>query len=149
VKRRATNPSKTWSRLVRTLALLLAFLIGSLVLADAGDEIAAGQSVIQSQEEAFGHDDAAGAYGFAAPGIQQLFPTAEIFMAMVRKGYAPVYRHRSFEFGEAQILEGKIVQEVHIIDADGAAWDALYTLEPQPDGSFKISACVLKKAVIS
>jgi hypothetical protein len=70
-------------------------------------------------------------------------------MSMVRNGYAPVYRHRSFEFGEAMISEGKIVQQVHIVDADGVAWEALYTLEPQSDGSLKISACVLTKAVTS
>ncbi len=70
-------------------------------------------------------------------------------MFMVRNGYAPVYRHRSFEFGEARTYEGKIYQEVHIVDADGEAWEALYTLEPQDDGSIKISSCVLKKAVTS
>jgi hypothetical protein len=132
-----------------TIALLVAFLIGSTALAGAGDDVAAGQSVIRSQEEAFSRDDAAAAYTFAAPGIKSLFPSADIFMSMVRNAYAPVYRHRSFEFGEAKTSEGKIVQEVQIIDADGAAWEALYTLEPQPDGSLKIIACVLKKAVIS
>jgi hypothetical protein len=131
------------------IALLVALLIGSTVLAYAVDDTAAGQSVIRSQEEAFSRDDAAAAYTFAAPGIKSMFPSADIFMSMVRKAYAPVYRHRSFEFGEAKTSAGKIVQEVQIIDADGAAWDALYTLEPQPDGSLKISACVLKKAVIS
>ena len=45
--------------------------------------------------------------------------------------------------------EGKVYQQVHIIDASGDAWEALYTLEPQPDGTFKISGCVLKKAVTS
>ena len=131
------------------VVLLVALLIGSTALADAGDDVAAGQSVIRSQEEAFSRDDAAAAYTFAAPGIKGMFPSADIFMSMVRKAYAPVYRHRSFEFGEAKTSAGKIVQEVQIIDADGAAWEALYTLEPQPDGSLKISACVLKKAVIS
>jgi Domain of unknown function (DUF4864) len=134
---------------MRMVALLAAFLIGSTALASAGDDVAAGQSVISSQEQAFGRDDAAAAYTFAAPGIKSLFPSPDIFMSMVRRAYAPVYRHRSFEFGEAKTSEGKIVQEVQIIDADGAAWEALYTLELQPDGSLKISACVLKKAVIS
>jgi hypothetical protein len=41
------------------------------------------------------------------------------------------------------------MQEVQIVDAGGVAWDALYTLETQPDGSLRISACILKKAVIS
>jgi hypothetical protein len=37
-------------------------------------------------------------------------------------------------------------QRVHIIDADGIPWEALYTLELEPNGSIKISGCVLLKA---
>jgi Domain of unknown function (DUF4864) len=132
---------------MRTLALLVAFLISSAALACAAEDVAAGQSVIRSQEQALGRDDAATAYTFAAPSIKNLYRNPETFMYMVRNGYAPVYRHRSFEFGAAKTSEGKIVQEVHIIDADGVAWEALYTLEPQSDGSLKISGCVLTKLV--
>jgi len=134
---------------MRALVLLVAFLISSTVIAGAGEDIAAGQSVIRSQEEAFGRDDATAAYTFAAPSIRSWYRTPETFTYMVRNGYAPVYRHRSFEFGEATILDGKIMQQVHIVDADGVAWEALYTLELQSDGTLKISACVLTKAVIS
>jgi hypothetical protein len=134
---------------MRIVALLVAFLIGSTALASAAEDVAAGQAVIRSQEEAFSRDDAATAYTFAAPAIQSWYRNPDAFMFMVRNGYAPVYRHRSFEFGMARIVEGKIMQDVQIIDADGVAWDARYTLEPQPDGSLKISACVLLKAVTS
>ena len=134
---------------MRIVALLVAFLIGSTVLACAAEDVAAGQAVIRSQEEAFSRDDAATAYTFAAPAIQSWYRNPDAFVFMVRNGYAPVYRHRSFEFGMARIVEGKIMQDVQIIDADGVAWDARYTLEPQPDGSLKISACVLLKAVTS
>jgi hypothetical protein len=65
---------------------------------------------------------------------------------MLQRNYAPVYRHKSFEFGEALVANGKIAQRVNIIDADGEAWEALYTLEQQPDGSLKIIGCVLIKA---
>ena len=133
----------------RILALLVAIFLGSILPAGAEEDVASGQAVIRSQEEAFGRDDAAAAYTFAAPGIKSIYQTPDIFMFMVRSGYAPVYRHRSFEFGEAKTYEGKIYQQVHIIDANGDAWEALYTLEPQPDGTLKISACVLKKAVTS
>lgn len=134
---------------MRTLVLLIAFLAGSIASACADDNVAAAQSVIRSQEEAFGRDDATAAYTFAAPAIKSWYRSPDTFMDMVRNGYAPVYRHRSFEFGETKIADGKITQEVHIIDAAGAAWEALYTLEPQADGSLKISACVLTRAVIS
>jgi hypothetical protein len=134
---------------MRIVMLAVALLLGAIAPAPAGDDVAAAQSVIRAQEQAFGRDDAATAYGFAAPAIQGLFRNPEGFMFMVRNSYAPVYRHRSFEFGVAKAADGKIMQNVDIVDADGVAWDAVYTLEPQPDGSLKISACVLKKAVTS
>jgi hypothetical protein len=43
------------------------------------------------------------------------------------------------------VSDGQIAQRVHIIDADGIPWEALYTLELEPDGSVKISGCVLLK----
>jgi len=121
-------------------------LIGFASPARAADDVAAVQGVIRSQVEAFGRDDAAAAYSYAAPAIRDLFPQADIFMDMVRRSYAPVYRHRSFEFGEARVSNGIIAQRVHIIDTDGVPWEALYTLELEPDGSVKISGCVLLKA---
>ena len=129
---------------MRMLVLLATFLIGLAAPASA-DDVATAQSVIRSQEQALGHDDAAAAYSYAAPAIRQLFPQADIFMFMVQNSYAPIYRHKSFEFGEAKAADGKIAQRVHIIDADGVSWEALYTLEQQPDGSVKINGCVLLK----
>ncbi|MEH2562954.1 DUF4864 domain-containing protein [Bradyrhizobium sp. AZCC 2289] len=131
---------------MRAIVLLLAFLVSIPLPARATDDIAAAQSVIRSQEQAFSHDDAAAAYSYAAPEIQQMFRQPDIFMYMVQNNYAPVYRHKSFEFGEARAADGQIAQRVHIIDADGEAWEALYTLEEQPDGSLKITGCSLLKA---
>jgi hypothetical protein len=131
---------------MRAFLLLAALLIGLTPPARAADEVAAAQDVIRSQVEAFGRDDAAAAYSHAAPAIRQIFPQPETFMAMVRGGYAPVYRHRSFEFGEARAADGRIAQRVHIVDGDGVAWEALYTLERGPDGSLKITGCSLLKA---
>ena len=131
---------------MRAFLLLVAVLIGLASPAPAADDIAAAQGVIRSQEQAFGRDDAAAAYSHAAPAIQQIFPQPDIFMAMVRGSYAPVYRHRSFEFGEAKVADGGIAQRIHIVDDDGVAWEALYTLERQPDGSLKITGCSLLKA---
>ena len=131
---------------MRVMVLLLALLIGLAAPARAADDVAAAQGVIRSQVEAFSRDDAATAYSFAAPSIQSVFPQAEIFMSMVRGSYAPVYRHKSFEFGEARVSAGRIAQRVHIVDAEGVPWEALYTLELQPDGSVKISGCTLLKA---
>jgi hypothetical protein len=134
---------------MRALIFLIAGVVGTASFAATADDIGAAQSIIRAQEEAFARDDGATAYSFASPALQNYFRSPDGFMSMVRSGYAPVYRHRSFAFGEARIVDGKILQEVQIVDADGVAWDALYTLETQADGSLKISACILKKAVIS
>jgi hypothetical protein len=131
---------------MRFLILLLAILANLSTAALAGDDAADAQSVIRAQEQAFGRDDAATAYSYAAPAIHQVFPAPEIFMEMVQRGYAPVYRHKSFEFGASRAEGGVIAQRVHIVDANGEAWEALYTLETQPDGSLKITGCTLLKA---
>jgi hypothetical protein len=130
---------------MRAFVLLLAFLT-ALASPARADDVAAGQTVIRSQVEALGRDDAATAYSYAAPAIHDMFPQADIFLFMVQHSYAPVYRHKSFEFGEARAADGQIAQRVHIVDADGEAWEALYTLEQEPDGSLKIIGCVLLKA---
>lgn len=127
------------------MVLLLLALLAAAPLANADDATPA-QNAIRQQERAFAHDDAAAAYAQAAPEIHAVFPSPDIFMAMVRQGYAPVYRHKSFEFGESKTEGGVIAQRVHIVDANGEAWEALYTLETQPDGSLKITGCSLLKA---
>jgi hypothetical protein len=131
---------------MRAFVLLAVLLIGLAAPVCAADDVTAAQGVITSQVEALGRDDAATAYSYAAPAIQDMFPQPDIFLSMVQRSYAPVYRHKSFEFGEARVADGRIAQRVHILDADGEAWEALYTLEQQRDGSLKIIGCILVKA---
>ena len=130
---------------MRAIVLLLVFLFG-LAAPAAADDVSAAQSVIRAQEQAFGRDDAEAAYSHAAPEIRQQFPQADSFMQMVQRGYPPVYRHKSFEFGEARSDSGRVAQRVHIVDDNGEVWEAMYTLEQQPDGSLKITGCSLLKA---
>lgn len=131
---------------MRAAALLFLALLAFATPATAADDVATAQGVIRAQEQALARDDAVSAYSYAAPAIHQIFPQAEIFMTMVQHQYAPVYRHKSFEFGEARAEGGQVAQRVHIIDANGEAWEAMYTLEQQADGSYKITGCMLLKA---
>jgi Domain of unknown function (DUF4864) len=130
---------------MRAIALALLFLFGLAAPAFA-DDVAAAQSVIRAQEQAFVRGDAAAAYSHAAPEIKQLFPQADIFLQMVQQAYPPIHRHKSFEFGEARAAGGRIAQRVHIVDDNGEAWEAMYTLQQQSDGSLKITGCSLLKA---
>jgi hypothetical protein len=125
--------------------LVLAFLAFAAP-ARAADDVANAQNVIRAQEQAFSRGDAAAAYSYAAPAIKNLFPRADVFMSMVQNSYAPVWRHKSFEFGEARTEGHWVAQRVHIVDEDGEAWEAMYTLEQDADGSFKITGCSLLKA---
>lgn len=105
------------------------------------------QRIISGQLNAFTADDGVGAYAFAAPTIKRLFPSPEIFMSMVQKGYPPVYRRQSFTFGRiGNEMGGAPTQHVTIIDQSGKAWVALYAMERQPDGSWKIVGCQLVAA---
>lgn len=131
---------------MRILVVLVFCLIGLATSPGAADDVVSAQAVISSQLEAIGRDDADAAYAHAAPAIQEMFSSPDIFMAMVRQGYAPLYRPQRFEFGKAVSADGKTAQQVHVVDADGVAWEALYTLERQPDGSLKITGCSLVKA---
>ncbi|UCI17201.1 DUF4864 domain-containing protein [Mesorhizobium sp. B2-1-8] len=126
-----------------------AFAFVSLMLvsqAFAGDaEIKAGQAVIDGQLKALVANDGAKAYSFAAPNVKQVFPTVDAFMNMVINGYPPVRRPQSYSFGKVeQRGPGSIVQQVLIVGPDGKDYEAVYTLQQQPDGTFQITGCSLR-----
>lgn len=129
------------------LTALLAAMLLTLSPARA-DDAAVGRSVIESQINAFLNDDMATAYSFAAPSIKRIYPDQARFFDMVRRGYQPVYRPGNFAFGRSKLAPdgAGLVQEVLIEGPDGQDWTALYSLERQPDGSFKINGVQMIKA---
>ena len=129
------------------LALLLVVpWLSASAAADDGARAAA-QAIITRQAEALGRDAAATAYAQAAPAIREIFPSADLFLGMVRDQYRPGYRHRSFVFGEGRDVDDTTVtQSVAIQDEDGVDWTAEYSLERGPDGTWRITGCRLIKA---
>lgn len=124
---------------------LLAVLATS---ADAGEaDIAAAQQSIDAQLRAFQADNDAAAYSYAAPNVTRLFPTVETFMGMVKKGYAPLDNPKSFAFGKSiERGPGSIAQQVMVIGPDGKEYEAIYTLQLQPDGTYKITGVSLRES---
>jgi hypothetical protein len=104
---------------------------------------AAFREIISRQIEAFRADDGERAFSYASPGVRQMFGSAESFMTMVRSGYRPVYRPQSFRFGAVETLDELYVQRVRLIGPDGAKVVALYMMERQPDGTWRIAGCYL------
>src|ERR1700733_4244058 len=113
-------------RIPKILTLLLALAATPTFADDAPPPEA--RVLIERQLDAFAHDDAAAAYALAAPGIKALFTDSDTFLAMVRKNYAPVYHHRSVDFGQTDIDGDNVSQVVTIVDDDNVVWKALYKL---------------------
>lgn len=105
----------------------------------AAEPVDTAQSIIQNQIQAFLDDDATTAYSYASPMIRNKFPNEAIFFDMVKKGYAPVYRPGNFAFGRVKIEGENVVQEVLISGPDGKDWTALYYINKQLDGTYKIN----------
>ena len=142
---------------VRALAVLvlLSCLSLSPLPAAAADETASSlpqadrdaiHAVIEGQLDALRGDDASAAFAFASPGIQTQFGDAATFLDMVRRGYAPVYHPRSHAFGPLVKMEGRTVQKLDVIGPDGQRALALYVMEQQSDGSWRISGCMLTES---
>ena len=125
--------------------LVLLFGLTSSALAFSDADRTAVQSVLDQQLSAFSRDDGDSAYALAAPSIKQMFSSQEIFMGLVRRGYPPVYRQKSHAFAGLEEKDGKLIQSVDLVDLQGEEWTALYTLEQQGDGSWKITGCFLIK----
>jgi hypothetical protein len=137
--------SFSWTALIAATWLLLAAPLGGTALAEDVERPAAADrqailGTIQAQLDAFQRDDWSRAFSYATPRLRELFATPENFMAMVRNGYQPVYRPQSVEFLDSRIIDGRIGQAVRFVGPDGRAVIAIYTMEQQPDGSWRIAA---------
>jgi Domain of unknown function (DUF4864) len=101
------------------------------------------RAVVQAQLKAFADDNAARAFGFAAPALQTQFGSAENFMAMVRSSYPVVYAPANVAFLKPETQDGDVIQRVQMNDQQGKAWLAVYSLQKQKDGAWRISGCVI------
>lgn len=134
-------------RILCIIVLLLTVVLPARAdsLSPADEE--AFRSIITDQIDAFRADDGARAYSHAAPMIRQAFPNPDVFMNMVRQGYQPVYRPKSYSFGKAGFsASGRPIQRVTLVGPDGQTYEAIYTMERQPDGSWQINGCAIVRA---
>lgn len=129
----------------RTLWIALAALVSFAAVAEdlAPGDARAVRAVIEAQLDAFRRDDAPRAFSYAAAGIREAFGTAESFSEMVRRSYPVVYRPKSVQFEAPVLVEGEVVQAVRMTDAEGRAWLAVYPMQRQPDGGWRINGCQL------
>lgn len=102
--------------------------------------------VIAAQIDAFAHDDADAAFGFAAPTIRARFGTAARFLAAVRLAYPVLVRPRSVAFSGLRQVGDGLVQKVEVVGTDGQGALASYDMEHEPDGRWLVAGCTLGRS---
>ena len=135
------------TRLFGAAAVAIALWTGTVLAEDL--TAASSRAIVERQFDAFQRDDGPAAYALAAPTIKEMFGDADRFMAMVRDHYAPVYRHRSADFGAFKESGDEASLEATLVDNDNVVWTALYSFRRGADGEWLISGCVLAKAEAS
>lgn len=127
------------------LLFCVAALTGPAGTARAVDSETAAEfrRIIELQLDAFRCGDGPAAFAQASPEVRALFRTPDRFMAMVERRYEAVYRPRSYRFEETVEWQGHTTQPVHVVGPDGAGVLALYFMERQPDGSWRIGGVEL------
>ena len=135
----------------RALVLLLIAACG-LAGTSFADEVPAAearriQAVITDQLAAFAADDARRAFAHASAALQRQFGDAERFLAMVRTAYPVVYRPATVAFLRPELTDGQWTQGLHLTDARGARWLAVYVMERGATGKpWRIAGCTVVPA---
>lgn len=104
------------------------------------------RAVVTDQRAAIVAGDARRAFAYASPGIRARFGDAATFLAMVRGAYAPLVEARSAQPLEGMIVEGRVVQTLQLVMDDGSVMIAIYTMERQRAGHWRISGCVIAES---
>ncbi len=106
------------------------------------------RALIEAQLAALKAGDGAKALSFAAPGIRQQFGTPENFLRMVREGYAPLLAARHTQFLEGAVIDGSTIQPLRLVLPDNTVLVALYQLQRQSNGVWRIAGCVLAPSTV-
>ena len=102
------------------------------------------RDVIRQQIEAFKRNEISAAFDLATPEIQDQFRTSDIFFQMVIKNYAVILTHKTWNFGNlTKIKNEEYIQTVNFYEKDGRVLKALYVMEQQPEGTWRIGGCKL------
>ena len=101
------------------------------------------RATVQAQLKAIHTNDADLAFAYATVELQQKVGSPHAFMRMIRESYKPVHQPRAMFFQDARIMEGVATQHVLFMDASGAPVKAVYSMQRQTDGTWRINGCML------
>lgn len=140
----------TRARAMATALLLLSVVTAVLAAepAPAPGDWSQIRRVIASQREALVEGDGERAFGFATPALRNHFGSAERFMRMVRESYSALLEARDAAFLEGAVIAGDVVQPLRLVLPDGSVRVALYGMQRQGDGTWRIAACVIAPSTL-
>ena len=101
------------------------------------------QLVIGDQLKALKAGDGTKAMTYSVPGIRQQFRTPERFLRMVREGYGALLDARNSTFLNGAVVDGITIQPLQLVLPDNSVVVALYRMEKQKDGVWRIAGCVI------
>lgn len=119
---------------IGALACRGAWALDGITTADA---IAISEAV-QSQLEAFSNDDASRAFNLATIEKRMLLGNPDNFLRMVKEQYSPIYRPHEVILSQPEVVEGMAIQLARIIDSEDRVWVAIFSMQQEDDGSWKI-----------
>jgi len=106
------------------------------------------RKVIGDQLLALKAGDGTKAVTYAAPGIREQLGTPDNFMRMVREGYGALLAARSTQFLEGAVIEDAIVQPLRLVLPDDSVVVALYQMQKQSNGQWRIAGCWIAPSTV-
>jgi len=139
---------RTFVALALALLATVAFAQGGAGPSHPAAEWEKIRGVVAAQREALVAGDGERAFAIATPALRRQYGSAAAFMRMVRSGYQALVDARYVEFLEGAVIDGSTIQPLRLVMADGAVLVALYTMERQPDGAWRIAGCVIAPSTV-
>ena len=143
------------------LAVIPATLDGAFAAAEPADEssaegpaaLATGEwtvirDAISEQLAALRSGDASRAFSFASAGIREQFYDAPTFLRMVQGSYAALLEARYTEFLEGAVIDGHTIQPLRLILRDDTVLVALYEMQRDEQGGWRIAGCVIAPSTV-
>ena len=114
------------------------------------DDVAMIQEAIRGQLHALSEDDADSAFELTSPSIRSQMGSPENFLRLIKEEYGPIYRHLVVIFSAPQALGDAIIQIVRLTDRESRVWLAIYNMQRDMTGNWKIDGCqLLQTSVVS
>lgn len=100
-------------------------------------------SVVQLQLQALADDDADTAFALATADTRTKLGNSATFLQIIKQKFGPIYRHQRAIFSQPEVIGGHTLQAVRLTDGDSSVWLAIYLMQREADGKWKIADCKL------